>query len=99
MKLKLVVSRGRTRTRTIPLRSAETVIGRRSGCNLRIASAEVSRRHCRLCSHDGVVTIEDLDSFNGTYLNGQRITSKRRVRPGDQIEVGPLTFTVEYHTP
>jgi pSer/pThr/pTyr-binding forkhead associated (FHA) protein len=95
--VKLTVAQGRTRTREVKLRSAETIIGRRSGCDLRIASAEVSRRHCRLCYQDGLLTVEDLDSVNGTFLNGQRVTSRHLIRPGDRLQVGPLTFEVDYN--
>jgi predicted component of type VI protein secretion system len=63
---------------------------------LRIKSAEISRRHCLLSIHDGYVSIEDLDSVNGTFLNGRRVVGKQTVRPGDSLEVGPLRFTVEY---
>jgi len=94
--VKLTVAKGRTRTREVKLRSAETIIGRRSGCGLRIASAEVSRRHCRLCYQDGLLTVEDLASANGTYLNGKRVTSRHLIRPGDRLQIGPVIFEVNY---
>ena len=96
MNVKLIVARGSRHTQEIKLRSAETVIGRRSGCQLRIPSVEVSRRHCRLCYKDGLLTVEDLNSANGTFLNGQRVTTKHLVHPGDSLQVGPLTFEVDY---
>jgi predicted component of type VI protein secretion system len=98
MQVKLVVARGARQKQTIALRSAETVIGRRRGCDVRISSSQVSRRHCLLSLHAGSVTVEDLDSVNGTYVNGERISGKRMVRPGDRLEVGPVCFVVEYPT-
>jgi pSer/pThr/pTyr-binding forkhead associated (FHA) protein len=96
MKVRLVVAQGSTRTREMVLRKAETIVGRGTGCGLRIPSAEVSRQHCRLAYKDGFLTVEDLNSANGTYLNGHRVAAKHLVRPGDTLQIGPLTFLVEY---
>src|SRR5262249_40403711 len=92
----LVIERGKTRTRTLLLRKAESLIGRESGCDFRIASSEVSRRHCLLRVSDGYVTVEDLNSRNGTLLNGEPVEGRKGVRPGDRLRIGPLTFVVEY---
>ncbi|HZU36713.1 MAG TPA: FHA domain-containing protein, partial [Gemmataceae bacterium] len=96
MSVRLIISQGPTRTRQLRLRAVETTIGRSAGCGLRIPSAEVSRKHCRLTYKDGFLTVEDLDSVNGTYLNGHRVTARHLVRPGDSLQVGPVTFTVKY---
>ncbi len=42
-----------------------------------------------------MLTIEDLESINGTFLNGKRITSLTVVRSGDRLTVGPATFLIE----
>jgi pSer/pThr/pTyr-binding forkhead associated (FHA) protein len=96
MDVKLIVQSGTRRNKAITLRSAETIIGRRQDCDLRIPSADVSRRHCLLSVHDGYLAVEDLDSVNGTFVNGVRVTGKQVVRPGDRLEVGPLAFRVDY---
>jgi predicted component of type VI protein secretion system len=96
MKVRLVVEKGRTRTREVRLRLPQTTIGRQRGCGVRIPSQQVSRRHCLLTMQDGYLTVEDLDSVNGTLLNGQKITGRQVVRPGDRLEVGPIGFVVEY---
>src|SRR5208282_2646842 len=96
MEVRLVMESGGSRKRALRLRSAETIIGRRHDCDLRIKSAEVSRRHCLVSIHDGYVTVEDLDSVNGTFLNGKRVLAKQTVRPGDYLEIGPARFVVEY---
>ena len=70
--------------------------GRSHGNTVRIPSAEVSRQHCRLSKKDGLVMVRDLGSVNGTLLNGTRISAEEVVRPGDRVEVGPVTFVVEY---
>src|SRR5437870_8147434 len=89
MDVKLVIERGAKNKQTLQLRSEETIVGRRDGCDLRIPSAAVSRRHCRLSFHDEFLVVEDLDSANGTYLNGERVTKPRKVKPGDRLEIGP----------
>jgi predicted component of type VI protein secretion system len=96
MDVVLIVERARTPTKKIRLRKEATVIGRRRDCTLCIPSAEVSRRHCILQYQDGYVTVEDLDSVNGTFLNGIRIASKEVVYPGDRLAVGPMKFIVQY---
>jgi pSer/pThr/pTyr-binding forkhead associated (FHA) protein len=74
-------------------------VGRQRGCDLRIPSAEVSRRHCILHFTQGQLTVEDLNSANGTFLNNRRVTRQQLVRPGDQLQIGPLTFKVQYPAP
>jgi pSer/pThr/pTyr-binding forkhead associated (FHA) protein len=96
MEVRLIVQSGSRRKKSIPLRSAETIVGRRQDCDLRIPSAEVSRRHCLLSVHDGYLTVEDLDSVNGTFVNGVRVAGKQVVRPGDSLEIGPLAFRADY---
>jgi pSer/pThr/pTyr-binding forkhead associated (FHA) protein len=95
MNVKLVVERG-ARRRTMLLTPPEAIVGRAHGNTVRIPSAEVSRQHCRLRLKDGLVTVEDMGSVNGTFLNGRRVTDAEYVRPGDQLEVGPVKFVVEY---
>jgi pSer/pThr/pTyr-binding forkhead associated (FHA) protein len=99
MNVKLIVTKGPTRTRTIQLRSCETLVGRQRGCDLRIPSPEVSRRHCILHFDQGKLTVEDLRSSNGTFLNEKRVTGKRLVHPGDQLQIGPLTFKIQFPAP
>jgi pSer/pThr/pTyr-binding forkhead associated (FHA) protein len=94
--VKLVIEAGPTRTKYINLRAAETVIGRQKGCDIRIPSSTVSRRHCLLRFQDGCLTAEDLESANGTFLNGQRLMSREVVRPGDRLKIGPLVFVISY---
>jgi pSer/pThr/pTyr-binding forkhead associated (FHA) protein len=54
----------------------------------------VSRKHCQLNYDDGVLKIRDLDSRNGTYLNGKRI-DEAVIQAGDSIKIGPLTFVLQ----
>jgi pSer/pThr/pTyr-binding forkhead associated (FHA) protein len=95
MEVRLVIEKGKKR-REIKVAGPSAVLGRGKGNAVRIASADVSRRHCRLRIGDGLVQVEDLNSVNGTFLNGQLIEGKQMVRPGDRLEVGPVKFVVEY---
>lgn len=96
MDVRLVLDKGSSQRQIWQLHHQETVVGRRRDCHLRIRSAEVSRRHCRLSVGDGYVNVEDLDSINGTFINGRRVVGKQLLRPGDHLEIGPLGFIVEY---
>jgi pSer/pThr/pTyr-binding forkhead associated (FHA) protein len=94
--VKLVVEKGARKAQTFRLRSRDTIIGRRRGCDLRIPSESVSRRHCRLTFRDDYLTVEDLASVNGTQVNGRLIAKPTIVHPGDRLTIGTLTFLVQY---
>src|SRR5437762_289071 len=96
MDVRLFVTNGRSKSQVIRLRSEETIIGRQRGCDLRIPAADVSRRHCRLSVREGAVVLEDLASANGSWLNGVAVIGQEIVRSGDELQVGPVTFRVEY---
>ncbi len=64
------------------------VVGATSECDIVVSEPIVSGRHCQITrTADGVV-LRDLGSTNGTYVNGERISSPRRVRPSDRITLG-----------
>lgn len=96
MNVKLVMAKGGPREHVIELSSPETIIGRHRDCHLRIPSSDVSRRHCVLKYQNGYLSVEDLGSTNGTFVNGAKVTSRLIVKPGDELEVGPVAFAVEY---
>ncbi|HVR45492.1 MAG TPA: FHA domain-containing protein [Candidatus Binatia bacterium] len=69
-------------------------LGRDKGTEIVLRDPEVSRRHARFESQDGVVFVNDLKSSNGTFLNGRRVTEAIEVRPGDEIDVGTTRILV-----
>ena len=71
------------------------VIGRAGDANVVVNDAEVSRRHARLESENGIVYVRDLESRNGTFLNGRRVREAIEVRKGDEIDVGATRLVVE----
>ena len=63
-------------------------VGRAAGADFIIDAPLVSRVHCRLTAlPDGELEVRDLESTNGTFINGQRIESGR-LSPGDRLGVG-----------
>jgi len=75
--------------------SSTIVLGRRHDCDLQIPLASVSRRHCQLVLNNNTVKIRDLDSRNGTFLNGERINDETNLKAGDYIKVGSLMFGIQ----
>jgi len=94
MDVNLVLFKKDGSQKAFSLPSDTTVIGRRHDCDLCIPLMVVSKRHCQLNQNKEAVKIRDLDSRNGTFLNGKRI-KETTVQPGDYIKIGPLTFLLQ----
>src|SRR3954462_3710476 len=62
-------------------------IGREEGNGLRLNDERVSRFHAKVQMEDGDIILTDLDSTNGTRVNGSAVQI-RRLRPGDQVSIG-----------
>lgn len=77
----------------VPLNREHTLIGRLDDCHVRIPIAGVSRRHCEIVVDSGSITIRDLGSSNGTYVNQERVESQP-LSAGDLISVGGLVFVL-----
>ena len=79
----------------LALMPGENVIGRDPDVAVHIDHSEISRRHARvLVNGDGAV-VEDLQSRNGTFLNGKRVESPTALHDGDVLSVGPFAVNVE----
>ncbi len=78
---------------TRPLADGENIIGRDPACEVWIDARGVSRRHARIMVRPGGVTVEDLDSTNGTFVGNERLAAARPVADGDTIGLGPETLT------
>src|SRR5262245_31697008 len=90
----LKVVRGRSATTTLKLGDGVTSLGRHDDCIVRIKSSQVSRRHCELLEVDGRLTVRDLGSSNGTFVNGKRVLGQQVLKVGDELTVGTVTLRV-----
>ena len=74
---------------------ATRTLGRTSNADFILDAALVSRVHCRLCTEPSdQLVVEDLDSTNGTLVNGTRVR-RAVLKPGDVLSVGRVDLTVE----
>jgi pSer/pThr/pTyr-binding forkhead associated (FHA) protein len=79
--------------RVIPLADGSNQIGRDPKSTIWIDSSSVSRRHAEIAVADSDVTIEDLRSKNGTFVNGARIDAPVRLADYDTVQIGPAILT------
>jgi two-component system, NtrC family, response regulator AtoC len=87
-------------TRVVPLADgAELVFGRVPTCDVAIDHEAVSRKHAVFRRSGEQVTVSDLDSRNGTIVNGSPIDAPRRLAVGDTVGVGPAIAVVASSSP
>jgi len=93
MSAKLVILTGKHQGKKMALsEGCKFIVGRDEGVAIRLATSEVSRRHCAIRIREGVASIEDLGSRNGTLVNDQPIKKRTRLKSGDLLKVGPMLF-------
>jgi DNA-binding winged helix-turn-helix (wHTH) protein len=78
--------------RDIELAEGIIILGRGVTCQVRAASATVSRNHARIEIGGGHATLEDLGSHNGTFVRGTRISAPVALASGDDIRLGTVEF-------
>ena len=77
-----------------PLRmNREIIIGRSSDLDMVLVEDMVSRRHARIACADQQITIEDLGSTNGTFVNGEKI-KRTNLKEGDRVLIGTSILKV-----
>jgi pSer/pThr/pTyr-binding forkhead associated (FHA) protein len=87
--------RVRVGQRSAMLTEAEFVLGRSEYCSMLLDDLSVSRLHAVLWREDGRTLLRDLDSRNGTTVNGRRVRGGVEVLPGDEIRVGDVLVRLE----
>jgi pSer/pThr/pTyr-binding forkhead associated (FHA) protein len=96
MKVSLVVvAAGKASGKSIPITLSQFVIGRAPECQLRPASAVISKRHCAVLVRGGKAYLRDFDSTNGTLVNDQQVKGEIELHNDDVLKVGPLEFKVK----
>lgn len=80
---------------TIPLLNERVTIGRRDSCEICLKFPNVSGQHCRMTLENGYWFVRDLDSRNGTKVDGHRVYRKR-LDPGAVLAVAKHEYTIQY---
>jgi uncharacterized RDD family membrane protein YckC len=83
----------------VDLAEGESTIGRSRGCTVTLRDPSASRNHVLLTIKPGEVWARDLQSSNGTYLNGERMTTERPLQDGDRVTIGETDIVVRITAP
>jgi hypothetical protein len=93
-RFRVVGGPGLRKGKTLDISSA-TVVGRDAGTGIRLDGDEfASSQHARIEPRQDGIWVEDLNSTNGTFVNGERITAER-LKPGDVLRVGQTELRFE----
>jgi ABC transport system ATP-binding/permease protein len=93
--VKLIIEDDEGKTTVVPLNRDEVTVGRKEGNTIRLTERNVSRRHARILRHNGTVFVEDLGSYNGVKVNGNRIAGRVAVAEGDRIQIGDYLLGIK----
>jgi pSer/pThr/pTyr-binding forkhead associated (FHA) protein len=94
MQVRLKVLRGKSKGKEVRVPGPKFLIGRAEDANLRPRSDVVSRRHCEISIDGDEITVRDLGSRNGTFLNGVELEEPKQAVEGDHLKVGKLEFEI-----
>src|SRR5512143_3614691 len=98
--MKLVIEDEAGTRSIVPFAGEPIVVGRApEGVTFRLTDRNVSRRHARFVLQSGSAFVEDLGSLLGTFVNGERISGKRRLREGDLVQIGDYDLAVLAEAP
>ena len=95
MKVRLISLTPRVSKLRITLGRLPAVLGRNPDADVRLDDHWVSRVHCELSEISSILVVRDLDSRNGTLVNGQYIR-EAHLMPGNRLTVGLTSFQVRY---
>lgn len=84
--------------RTHELKVEKTTVGRLEDNAFQIAEPSVSSHHCEIVLQGADVLVRDLNSTNGTFVNGEKVTEKV-VKPGQILRLGQIEMRLETDTP
>jgi hypothetical protein len=73
----------------------EILIGRGTGCHIKLKDPKVSRKHAKIKIKTGQLTIEDLESTQGVLINGERV-DECQLQNGDRVQLGDTQLQVEF---
>jgi ABC transport system ATP-binding/permease protein len=93
--LKLIIVDDEGRRTVVPFIRQEITIGRQEGNTIRLTERNVSRHHARLLRQNGAILVEDLGSYNGVRVNGERIEGVVPLRGGDRVQIGDYQLAID----
>lgn len=99
MALHLQILLGRERGRVISLAGGTYVVGRGEDGDIVLQSDLVSRVHARITAGPSELLVEDLESSNGTFLNGSRVVGENKVGVGEVLSIGDVVCRVYGNPP
>ncbi len=95
MDVKIVAISPKGTRKIFPLVAQETTLGRQNDCDLKIPLSEISRKHCQIIVEENSVRIKDLESANGTFVDGEKVT-EQELKPGNVISLaGAINFMIQ----
>ena len=94
----VVISEGLT-GRSYELKVDKTTVGRVEDNSFQIAEPSVSSHHCEVLLRGNDVVVKDLNSTNGTFINGQQITGEGLLKPGQILRLGQVEIRLESGAP
>lgn len=93
VKASLIMVQPDGKQREVPLVKPRMIVGRNTDCAIRIPVSSVSRHHCELAIDENRLSVKDLGSSNGTYVNRTRAI-EQLLAAGDILTIGPAVFVV-----
>jgi predicted component of type VI protein secretion system len=78
----------------ICIQAFPAVVGRGGGCDISVPVGFISRRHCRFIRRGEDVLVQDLESLNGTFVNGRLANLPTLLHHGDEVRLGPMGYRV-----
>lgn len=95
MVVRLNIKDNSSKVRTVELlENSELILGRSEASDIVLGGMTVSRRHAILSLKDGECFLEDIGSTAGTWLNGERISGKVRIKPSDKFNIGSFELYI-----
>jgi serine phosphatase RsbU (regulator of sigma subunit)/pSer/pThr/pTyr-binding forkhead associated (FHA) protein len=95
----LLALQGPSPGQILSLDGPAVVLGRHPGCDIVLESGSVSRQHARITNIEGNYYIEDLQSRNGTLVNGRLLTGRQLLKENDEIGICELSFDFHLNPP
>jgi DNA-binding winged helix-turn-helix (wHTH) protein len=91
----LIIDHDKNRDMQVTLTRDNTILGRGDDCDILLPERAVSRHHIRIYKEGDAFYVEDLDSRNGTWINGEQLKGARRLFDGDDIRLA-MTVRIQF---